>query len=101
MANQMSAQEFLAAVRQNDTLRKELAERAGAGKADLAGWLVSLAAERGLVFSPAEVEASLREAIELGDEELAKAAGGRITNIRANVSGLGGGGLIGTTQTTK
>ncbi len=34
----------------------------------------------------------------LSDDELNIVTGGRIPNIRANASGLGGGGLIGTTQ---
>ena len=35
---------------------------------------------------------------ELALKELESISGGRITNVRANVAGLGGGGLPGTTQ---
>ena len=35
---------------------------------------------------------------ELDGIELESIAGGRITNVRANASGLGGGGMAGTTQ---
>jgi len=36
--------------------------------------------------------------LELSFEELSQVAGARITNVRANANGLGGGGLTGTTQ---
>ncbi len=39
-----------------------------------------------------------KKPVTLSDDQLTDVSGGRITNIRANASGLGGGGLAGTTS---
>jgi len=98
MAVQTKVQEFLKIVQEDQTLEKKVAARAAGDKAELAAWVVSLAAERGLVLSLEEVEASLLEPVELSDEELANVAGGRvfrITNVRVNANGIGGGSASG------
>ncbi len=97
MAVKISVQEFQTLARKDETLRKEIEALKGKDKAELAASIVNVAADRGLSLSTEEVKAAIPSTPdELPEDQLDKVAGGRITNIRANASGLGGGGFTGT-----
>jgi predicted ribosomally synthesized peptide with nif11-like leader len=96
-----TVKKFLQKTRQDHELRARVTAIHERERESASAAVVRLAAESGFAFTVQEYDSAVQEELagEMSDEALEMVSGGRITNVRTNASGIGGGSASGSSPT--